>query len=102
MFIELVLREKFDRVFDIMPCPHDCIFHRFIISYYKPLNGVCSCCTRNRFQGLQRVLVSIGATLFPLFNTFVIYVIINSICAVLAAQFFGSVNEDLFGSFFKV
>ena len=56
----------------------------------------------SRFQALQRVLVSIGVTLLPLFNTFVIYVIINSICAVLAAQFFGAVNEELFGSFFKV
>ena len=63
---------------------------------------MCSCCTHNRFQGLQRVLVSIGVTLVPLLNTFVIYIIINSICAVLAAQFFGKVNDELFGSFFKV
>ena len=46
--------------------------------------------------------MSISATLYPLFNTFVIYVIINSIFAVLAAQFFGEINDDLFGSFIKV
>jgi len=102
MLVRLVVMENFEGSFDVLPCPHDCKFHCCIISYCHPQYGMCSCCILNRFQGLQRVLVSIGVTLFPLFNTFVIYIIVNSICAVLAAQFFGEVNNELFGSFFKV
>jgi voltage-gated sodium channel len=56
----------------------------------------------SRLVALHRLISSINATLGPLFYTFLIYVVTNSIYAVLATQFFSHIDVRQFGSFSKV
>eukprot|EP00802_Teleaulax_amphioxeia_P002735 Tamp_02738.p1 GENE.Tamp_02738~~Tamp_02738.p1 ORF type:complete len:690 (-),score=97.12 Tamp_02738:1216-3285(-) len=55
----------------------------------------------SRLSELQRIMASISATLGPLFYTFLIYVVVNSIYAVLATQFYADLDPLQFGSFSK-
>jgi len=56
----------------------------------------------SRLSELQRIMASISATLGPLFYTFLIYIVVNSIYAVLATQFYADLDPLQFGSFSKV
>ena len=52
-----------------------------------------------RLQSLQRVVLAISRTILPLFNTFIIYMVVNSIYSVLGTQLYGEIVPELFGMF---
>ena len=55
----------------------------------------------SRLKELQKIVLAIMSTIIPLFNTFIIYMVVVSIYSVLATQLFGDVFPLRFGTFSK-
>ena len=53
----------------------------------------------SRLKALQRVVTAITSTVLPLFNTFLIFVVVIAIYSVLASQLYGVILPQRFGSF---
>jgi len=53
----------------------------------------------SRLKALQRVVTAITSTVYPLFNTFLIFVVVIAIYSVLASQLYGEIFPQRFGSF---
>ena len=53
----------------------------------------------SRLKALQRIVVAISNTVYPLFNTFVIFLVVVSIFAVLSQQLYGDLMFEEFGTF---
>ena len=53
----------------------------------------------SRLKALQRIVMAMSNTVYPLFNTFVIFVVVVSIFAVLAQQLYGKLMFEEFGTF---
>ena len=53
----------------------------------------------SRLKALQRIVTAITTTLYPLLNTFIIFVVVVSIYSVLACQLYGDLFPERFGAF---
>ena len=53
----------------------------------------------SRLKALQRIVTAITSTVYPLFNTFLIFVVVIAIYSVLASQLYGEIFPQRFGSF---